>query len=351
MNALASSPAPTHTPRMAPASCARRAGLAVPAGATARASTSPRAASPSAGGRESRRLVIFNNSESLADCSKRTGIAVERLEGAKKKAGGRVLVVNDYVEDLPEDRSAVREATSPESTALTRAGETWATLRDATPPWAGVALPALALALAAVTRARRPREDRRGPSATPTPVGAESFDVSDLDLTPGRMEWWRDLPFVCVILFSSDQGGSQWFSVDMGEEGRRENRILGFESEFAALLLLLYGSLFVRVHSLRLDRTELTPSLSLSLSLCVRVCVCVCVSHRRGRREQTSLRGGRDPGLCGKVPQGPGGLPAGLATRVQHPGDRGFRGPRRAAGAQRGGLSQGHRGRAERDLF
>ncbi|WZN63335.1 hypothetical protein HKI87_07g48830 [Chloropicon roscoffensis] len=217
---------------MAPASCARRAGLAVPAGATARASTSPRAASPSAGGREPRRLVIFNNSESLADCSKRTGIAVERLEGAKKKAGGRVLVVNDYVEDLPEDRSAVREATAPESTALTRAGETWATLRDATPPWAGVALPALALALAlaAVTRARRPREDRRGPSATPTPVGAESFDVSDLDLTPGRMEWWRDLPFVCVILFSSDQGGSQWFSVDMGEEGRRENRILGFES-------------------------------------------------------------------------------------------------------------------------
>ena len=339
---------PLITPRMAPASCARRAGLAVPAGATARASTSPRAASPSAGGREPRRLVIFNNSESLADCSKRTGIAVERLEGAKKKAGGRVLVVNDYVEDLPEDRSAVREATSPESTALTRAGETWATLRDATPPWAGVALPALALALAAVTRARRPREDRRGPSATPTPVGAESFDVSDLDLTPGRMEWWRDLPFVCVILFSSDQGGSQWFSVDMGEEGRRENRILGFESEFAALLLLSYGSLFVRVHSFEVgsDWTDPLP-LSLSFSLCA----CVCLSHRRGRREQTSLRGGRDPGLCGKVPQGPGGLPAGLATRVQHPGDRGFRGPRRAAGAQRGGLPQGHRGRAERDLF
>ena len=291
---------------MAPASCARRAGLAVPAGATARASTSPRAASPSAGGRESRRLVIFNNSESLADCSKRTGIAVERLEGAKKKAGGRVLVVNDYVEDLPEDRSAVREATSPESTALTRAGETWATLRDATPPWAGVALPALALALAlaAVTRARRPREDRRGPSATPTPVGAESFDVSDLDLTPGRMEWWRDLPFVCVILFSSDQGGSQWFSVDMGEEGRRENRILGFESEFAALLLLLYGSLFVRVHSLRLDRTGLTPSLSLSLFLFVCVCVCVCVCHT-GADDANRLRYvvGATPDFVGKFPR------------------------------------------------
>ena len=288
---------------MAPTSCARRAGLAVPAGATARASTSPRAASPSAGGREPRRLVIFNNSESLADCSKRTGIAVERLEGAKKKAGGRVLVVNDYVEDLPEDRSAVREATSPESTALTRAGETWATLRDATPPWAGVALPALALALAAVTRARRPREDRRGPSATPTPVGAESFDVSDLDLTPGRMEWWRDLPFVCVILFSSDQGGSQWFSVDMGEEGRRENRILGFESEFAALLLLSYGSLFVRVHSFEVgsDWTDPLP-LSLSFSLCA--CVCVCVCHT-GADDANRLRYvvGATPDFAGKFPR------------------------------------------------
>ena len=196
-----------------------------------------------------------------------------------------MLVVNDYVEDLPEDRSAVREATSPESTALTRAGETWATLRDTTPPWAGVALPALALALAAVTRARRPREDRRWPSATPTPVGAESFDVSDLDLTPGRMEWWRDLPFVCVILFSSDQGGSQWFSVDMGEEGRRENRILGFESEFAALLLLLYGSLFVRVHSFEVgsDWTDPLP-LSLSLFLFVCACVCACVTQARTTR-------------------------------------------------------------------
>ena len=43
-------------------------------------------------------------------------------------------------------------------------------------------------------------------------------------------DWWKELPYVCVLLFSSDAEESTWFSVDLGDQSGSDNRIIGFES-------------------------------------------------------------------------------------------------------------------------
>ena len=45
-----------------------------------------------------------------------------------------------------------------------------------------------------------------------------------------RGDWWKELPYVCVLLFTTEDGQSQWFSVDMGDKTGSDNRIVGFES-------------------------------------------------------------------------------------------------------------------------
>mmetsp|Transcript_12936 Transcript_12936/g.32593 ORF Transcript_12936/g.32593 Transcript_12936/m.32593 type:complete len:225 (-) Transcript_12936:36-710(-) len=61
-------------------------------------------------------------------------------------------------------------------------------------------------------------------------VGLEYYDASQVnaDQIAADRNWWRDLPFVCVLLMSKDE---EWFTLNMSEDqGVPELSVIGFES-------------------------------------------------------------------------------------------------------------------------
>ncbi|UPQ98076.1 hypothetical protein HOP50_02g13740 [Chloropicon primus] len=194
-----------------------------PLGRRGAALVASRAASTSSRGANDgrpKRLVIYNNSESVQDVQERTGIPLEKLlraNNGRRELGDRHVLVVDEGSAAPASTSARARDGLLSGGLLVGA----------------LSLPVIMVMVALGRRKGKGTESLESWKAPAARSGdargldVEAFDVSELDLSgDAGPDFWKDLPFVCVLLLD----GSQWFSVGMGEGGAGENRILGFES-------------------------------------------------------------------------------------------------------------------------